>query len=157
MFCLRKAGTLNINAAAFTGSRGRDRQGSKTDCVLEARSDEIESSFHRHGRDKPGHDSGEMDKYDRNACYFFGSAALSRRSILASARSLVTRSTCALRDANCSISPRTLSNGGGSRVRLSSTLSTCQPNGVLTGEEISPFSRLKATSENSGTIWSRVK
>src|SRR5262245_36101027 len=90
-------------------------------------------------------------------CYFFGSAGLSRRSILASARSLVTKSTCALRDANCSISPRTLSNGGGSRVRLSSTLSTCQPNWVLIGPDSCPFSSLNATSENSGTIWSRVK
>src|SRR5260370_42615445 len=58
--------------------------------------------------------------------YFFGSAVLSRRSILASARSLATRSTCALRDANCSISPRTWSNGGGARMRLSSTFRTCQ-------------------------------
>src|SRR5262249_10860419 len=89
--------------------------------------------------------------------YFFGSAGLSRRSIFASARSLVTRSDFGFREAYSSISLRTLSKGGGSRMRLSSTFSTCQPNWVLTGPEIWPFSRPNATCENSGTIWSLVK
>src|SRR5260370_1646266 len=61
-------------------------------------------------RGKPAHDHDDSTlPYSTEVLrsYFFGSAALSRRSILASARSLATRSTCALRDANCSISPRT--------------------------------------------------
>src|SRR5262249_39373324 len=109
--------------------------------------------------ENPGHDDEDDQRDGVNRFYFFsgGCAGLARRSIFASARSLVTRSTCALRTTYVSSWSFTLSNSGGCFLRLSSTLSTCQPNCVLTGSEILPLSSLKATVENSGTICSLVK
>src|SRR6185295_7549146 len=101
----------------------------------------------------PGATAGHSGEITRAASadqfYFFGGSAGAgagvvgaavaggaTRSILAAARSLVIISACERRTRYCSIWSLTLSNSGGWRSRLSSTLMMCQPNCDFTGSEI---------------------
>src|SRR3569832_3026871 len=121
--------------------------------------------MHTSQKRMPGTGAGHSTVSGGCAPYFFGCSAGAAGaagaaggatvyifSILASARSLVTRSACALRVTYCSICGFTSSKDGAGFLRLSSTLMTCQPNCVCTGSEIWPLSSLKATSANSGTF-----